>query len=259
MTAIPFGWSLGYAAALGACIGSFLNVVIYRVPRGRSLVHPGSRCPACDAAIRPWDNIPVLSWLWLRGRCRRCQSSIAWRYPAVEALTAAVAMLCAWRFGPSWQALTMFGLLAAMIAVAFIDWEHMIIPDGISLGFLGVGLLIAPVIGPGLWPAVVGALVGGGLLLAVGWIWEKTRGVEAMGGGDIKLMGAVGAFLGAVPVLLVIFLGAFFGAIFGTVLMRRDGQARIAFGTFLAAATLVVVFVGDAAVDWYLARLGLAG
>jgi len=259
MNQMPMGWWLTYAGIVGACVGSFLNVVIYRLPRGKSLVHPGSRCPGCDRAIRPWDNIPVLSWLLLRARCRSCRAPIAWRYPAVELLTAAIAVACAWHFGWGWEAPTMFALLAAMVAVAFIDWEHMIIPDGISLGFLALGLVLSPFVGPGLWPALLGVLVGGGLLLAIGWIWEKARGIEAMGGGDIKLMGAVGAFLGAVPVLLVIFLGAFLGAIFGAVLMRRDGQARIAFGTFLAAATLVVVFVGDAAIDWYLARLGVGG
>lgn len=248
-----FFWSV--VAVFGACVGSFLNVVIHRVPRGESIVSPPSACPKCHRRIRPWENLPVLSWLLLRGRCAGCHEPISWRYPAIEASTALCAVACAWHFGPTLEALVTFALLAALIAVALIDWEWMIIPDGISLGFLVVGLALSPFTGPGLLPAIIGAAVGGGLLLAVGLIWEKLRGVEAMGGGDVKLMAAVGAFLGSLGVLLVIFLGAFLGALVGAIAMRRDGQARIAFGTFLSVATFVVVFVGDELVRWYLSFL----
>jgi leader peptidase (prepilin peptidase)/N-methyltransferase len=134
----------------------------------------------------------------------------------------------------------------------------MIIPDAISLGALVLGLCISPWLGPGLWPALLGALVGGGLLLLVAVLWEKLRGVEAMGGGDIKLMAAVGAFLGTVPTLLAIFLGSFLGAFVGGVLLARSGQAKIAFGTFLAAATGLVVFFGESALAWYLRWAKLA-
>jgi leader peptidase (prepilin peptidase)/N-methyltransferase len=174
----------------------------------------------------------------------------------VELAVTLLALICARQFGVTLQALLMFALLAALLAVALIDWEHMIIPDGISLGFLALGLLVSPIVGPGIVRSLVGAVVGGGLLLVVAVAWEKLRGVEAMGGGDIKLMGAVGAFLGAVDALLVIFLGAFLGALFGTVLLRRNAQARIAFGTFLSAATFLVVFFGDAAIAWYLRAVG---
>jgi len=244
-----FVWTL--AGILGAEVGSFLNVVIHRVPRDQSIVRPPSRCPKCDRRIRPWENVPVLAWLVLRGRCVGCKEPISWRYPAVEALGALLALGCLWRFGPSYEALALFALLAAMLAIAFIDWEFMIIPDAISLGFLGLGLVLAPFTGPGIVSAVVGALVGGGLLLGVGILWKKMRGIDAMGGGDIKLMAAVGAFLGAVEVLLVIFFGAFLGALVGAIVMRRTGQAKIAFGTFLAAATVIVVFVGDDLISWY--------
>lgn len=244
--------SLWIAAAIfGACVGSFLNVVIHRVPRGESIVTPPSACPSCERKIRPWENLPLISWLALRGRCAGCGTSISWRYPAVELLGALLAAGCLWRFGPSFEALAFFALLAAMLAIAFIDWEFMIIPDPISLGFLVIGLALAPFTGPGLVEGVVGALAGGGLLLGVGVLWKKMRGIDAMGGGDIKLMAAVGAFLGAIEVLLVIFLGAFLGALVGAVVLRRTGQARIAFGTFLAAATVIVVFVGDDLVSWY--------
>jgi leader peptidase (prepilin peptidase) / N-methyltransferase len=245
-------------AVFGACVGSFLNVVIHRVPRGESIVTPPSACPKCQRRLRPWENVPVVGWLALRGRCAGCRESISPRYPLIETAGALLALGCLWQFGLSLHALLSFALLAAMLAVALIDWEWMIIPDGISLGFLALGLAASPWSGPGILASVVGAVIGGGLLLVVGVLWEKLRGVEAMGGGDIKLMAAVGAFLGAIPALLVIFIGAFLGAIVGVILMRREGQARIAFGTFLAAATLVVVFVGQPLIDWYTSLL-LAG
>jgi leader peptidase (prepilin peptidase)/N-methyltransferase len=254
---LPSAWLYAGAAVFGACVGSFLNVVVYRLPRSLSLAHPPSTCPACQSRIAPYDNVPVLSWLLLRGRCRRCRAPIPVRYPALELGTAALAVLCLAQFGPGPQAAAMFTFLAAMGAVALIDWEHMIIPDSISLGFLGLGLAISPWIGPGLVASLIGAVVGGGLLLAVAVLWKKARGVDAMGGGDIKLMAAVGAFCGAVDALLVIFLGAGLGAIFGAVILRRGGQARIAFGTFLSAATFVIVFFGDELIAWYLRTSGL--
>ena len=259
MSAFPSWLQWSYTILIGACVGSFLNVVIYRVPRKLSVAHPPSACPGCEKRIAPYDNIPVLSWLFLRGRCRRCKTSIALRYPLIEFGTALIAALCVWQFGFGAKGVAVFALLAAMLAVALIDWEHMIIPDGISLGYLVLGIAISPFVGPGFWASLIGAAVGGGLLLAVAVLWEKLRGVEAMGGGDIKLMGAVGAFLGAVPALLIIFVGAFLGAIVGGIMLRRDGQARIAFGTFLSAATFLVVFFGDSVVAWYLQSTGLAG
>jgi leader peptidase (prepilin peptidase)/N-methyltransferase len=244
---------------LGACIGSFLNVVIHRVPLGRSVVSPPSSCPACGHRIRPWENLPVVGWILLRGRCSACSVRISPRYPAVELSTALLAAASFHVFGLSLEAASSFVLLACMLAVAFIDWEHMIIPDPISLGLLLLGLAISPWSNIGWTGAVLGALIGGGLLLVVGVAWERLRGVEAMGGGDVKLMAAAGAFLGTGSVLLIIFLGAFLGAVVGTVMLRRRGQAKIAFGTFLAAATLIVVFVGPDFIDWYLTTLRRPG
>lgn len=253
-------WAIAAAILVfGGCIGSFLNVVIHRLPRKQSLLWPGSACPRCGRPIRPYENVPVLSWLMLRGRCRGCKARISPRYLLVELVVALLSVVCAWQFGLTLQALLMFALLAALLAVALIDWEHMIIPDGISLGFLALGLLVSRIAGLGILNSLIGAVVGGGLLLVVAVAWEKLRGIEAMGGGDIKLMAAVGAFLGAVDALLVIFLGAFLGALFGTVLLRRNAQARIAFGTFLSAATFLVVFFGDVAVAWYLRAVGFGG
>jgi leader peptidase (prepilin peptidase)/N-methyltransferase len=239
----------------GSCVGSFLNVVIHRMPRGISVVSPPSSCPSCGHRVRPWENVPVLAWMFLRGRCSGCGSGISLRYPTVELATGLLAVASLWWFGPTLEAFMSFVLLAAMLAVAFIDWEHMIIPDQISLGLLVLGLVSSPWSSTGIVGAVTGALVGGGLLLAVGFLWEKMRGVEAMGGGDVKLMAAAGAFLGIGGVLLIIFVGAFLGSIVGAVMLRRSGQAKIAFGTFLAAATVIVVFAGPDFIEWYLSTL----
>lgn len=248
-------WIYLPALVFGSCVGSFLNVVIHRVPRGESVVSPPSSCPACGHRIRAWENVPVLGWLFLGGRCSACSSRISARYPLVELATGLLSVASLWWFGPTLDAALSFVLLAAMLAVAFIDWEHMIIPDPISLGLLVVGLAVSPWTRTGLVGALIGAAVGGGLLLLVGVLWEKLRGVEAMGGGDVKLMAAAGAFLGLGSVLLIIFVGAFLGAVTGAILLRRGGQSRIAFGTFLAAATGIVVFAGPDLIHWYLSTL----
>jgi leader peptidase (prepilin peptidase)/N-methyltransferase len=177
------------------------------------------------------------------------------RYPLVELTTGLLAVASLWWFGPTLEALMSFVLLASMLAVAFIDWEYMIIPDQISVGLLVLGLALSPWSSAGIIGSLTGALVGGGLLLFVGYVWEKLRGVEAMGGGDVKLMAAAGAFLGIGGVLLIIFVGAFLGSIVGSVMLRRSGQAKIAFGTFLAAATVIVVFAGPDFIEWYLSTL----
>ena len=248
-------WIYLPAMVFGSCIGSFLNVVIYRLPRGESVVSPPSSCPSCGHRIRPWENVPVLGWIFLRGRCSSCDLHISARYPLIEMSVGLLSAASLWWFGPTFEAMTSFILLTSMLAVAFIDWEHMIIPDPISLGLLVLGLLVSPWSATGIVGALVGALVGGGLLLVVGVIWEKLRGVEAMGGGDVKLMAAAGAFLGLGSVLLIIFVGAFLGSVVGTVMLRRGGQAKIAFGTFLAAATAIVVFAGPDFIDWYVSTL----
>jgi leader peptidase (prepilin peptidase)/N-methyltransferase len=175
----------------------------------------------------------------------------------VEILTGLLAVASLLHFGIGASALVHFALLAALVAVALIDWRWMIIPDPISLGFLALGLALAPFTGPGLKEALIGAVGAGGLLLVVGVAWEKARGVQAMGGGDVKLMAAVGAFLGLGSALLVVFLGAFLGAVYGVLVLRRGGQAKVAFGTFLAAAAVAVVFFGPRLLDWYLRTTGL--
>lgn len=275
---VPFPVALAFVAALGAMIGSFLNVVIHRLPREESVVFPSSRCPGCGAAIKPYDNIPVLSWLALRGRCRSCKAAINARYPAVEALTAVLFVLVLLRTGLTAALLPDLVFTAALVALVFIDAEHMLLPDLITLPGVGFAL-VARALVPNLygveflregvmagWPdaglslanAVLGALVGGGSLWLVGWLWERVRGVEAMGLGDVKMMFMVGAYLGWPLTLVTLFLGVVAGAVTGVALMlrrgERDMQTMIPFGIFLGAGAFAALLAGRAIVEWYVSH-----
>lgn len=243
----------------GALVGSFLNVCIHRVPIGESVVFPASHCPQCQQAIQPYDNVPILSYLFLRGRCRSCGNGISARYPVVETLTglAAVAVVCAAALTA--HALLAFAFVCALIVITFVDFDHQIIPDAISLPGIAVGFAAALVLGQPTWTAsLAGILLGGGLLwgIAEGYHWLTGR--EGMGGGDIKLLAMIGAFLGwqAVPVTLMI--ASLAGTAVGVTLMvvqRRDGRTAIPFGPFLAIGAICALFWGDALIAWY---LGLA-
>lgn len=278
---LPFPILCAFVAMLGAILGSFLNVVIHRLPREESIVFPNSRCPSCGAAIKAYDNIPVISYLVLRGRCRNCGVSISARYPAVEALTALLYALVFWKDGLS--VLLPFDLVfvTALVALVFIDAEHMILPNAITypgiIFALVARVVIAIIIGPTafddlpqlmstslgthpLWTvslvgAVLGALVGGGSLWLMGYVWEKLRGVEAMGLGDVKMMFMVGAYLGWRLAVLIIFLGVFSGSITGVMLMLRRGernmQMLLPFGIFLGASSVVALLIGARIVNWY--------
>lgn len=267
---------------LGACIGSFLNAVIYRVPNEKSLL-ARSACPRCGRNIAFYHNIPIIGWLVLRGRCISCIEPISWRYPAVELLTVVVFILTAWQLG--WTVFLPVALVfvSTMIALIFIDADHMILPNVITYPLL-VFALIARITLPlacgyvfadtthspinqmagqpgwfvSLAGAVMGALVGGGSLWLVGEIWKRLRGVEAMGLGDVKMMFAVGALLGWRLTLLTIFLGAFVGALVGIVLVLRtkekDFQTQLPFGIFLGIASIVALLFGDRIVTWYLGQ-----
>jgi leader peptidase (prepilin peptidase)/N-methyltransferase len=277
-TLLPFPLALGFVATLGAMIGSFLNVVIHRLPREESIVFPNSRCPSCGTAIRPYDNIPVISYAVLRGRCRACRAPISARYPAVELLVAALFALVFWH-----DRLTLalpFDLLfvAAVAALVFIDAEHMILPDVITLpgigfalvaralvpnlygiGFLSDGLMRGtPDWAVSLAGALFGALVGGGSLWLIGFLWERLRGVEAMGLGDVKMMFMVGAYLGWAHTALTIFLAVITGSVVGVALMlrrgERDMQMMLPFGIFLGAGAIISLLVGHAIIGWYVGR-----
>ncbi|HUI28544.1 MAG TPA: prepilin peptidase [Candidatus Kryptonia bacterium] len=245
------------AFLFGSVIGSFLNVCIHRIPIGESIVFPPSRCPHCRTPIRPIDNIPIVSYtLLLRGRCRSCAAPISLRYPLVEAFTGVVGVAVVWRFGVSIEALVAFVFVAALIVVTFIDFDHQIIPDVISLPGIVIGLLLSLVLDrPGVKSALLGAALGYGVLYAVatGYYWLRKE--EGMGGGDLKLLAMVGAFLGWKAVPLTLLLGSLTGSVVGISLMLlhgRDSRVPIPFGPFLAAGATCALFFGDALIDWYL-------
>ena len=243
--------------ALGLAVGSFLNVCIHRLPRGGSLIGPGSRCPACGYELRWYDNVPVLSYLWLGARCRSCRSRISIRYPIVELVTMGMFLLHYQVFG--WDALLVPRLLfaCAMIVLFEIDLEHQILPDVITLPGIAAGLLFALVFPPGLRSAALGMLVGGGVLFAIGEAWSRLRKVEAMGFGDVKMLAMIGAFVGLKVIVVTFVLASYLGGLAGIVLIatRRGGMmSKVPFGTFLAVAALAASLWGNAIADWYLSR-----
>jgi leader peptidase (prepilin peptidase) / N-methyltransferase len=249
------GFSYLIAGTLGALIGSFLNVCIYRLPRGESIVWPGSHCPSCGKAIEFYDNIPVLSFLWLIGRCRACRGRISTRYPLVEAVNAAGYLAILWTFGPTWTTVLYALLFSALLVVAGTDLTHKIIPNVVTLPGIVLGLLGAATVLPvGLINALLGVAVGGGLLWALALASPYLFGKEGMGGGDIKLLAMIGAFLGWKPALLTIMIGSLAGSVIGISLialklMKRDEY--IPFGPFLVLGALLSMFFAQPMVDWY--------
>ena len=250
------------AVLFGSVIGSFLNVCIHRIPIGESIVFPPSRCPHCQKPIRPIDNIPIVSYLLLRGRCHNCAAPISARYPVVEAITGVAAAAAVWRFDVTVDALVAFVFVAALIVITFIDFDHQIIPDVISLPGIAIGLGLSLILDrPGVINALVGAALGYGVLYAVATGYYWLRHEEGMGGGDLKLLAMVGAFLGWKAVPLTLLLGSLTGSVVGVSLMAvrgRDSRAPIPFGPFLAAGAVCALFFGDALIDWYL-RLATGG
>ncbi len=245
-------WILwAYAAVVGACVGSFLNVCVYRWPEGQSVVSPPSRCPACGTRIRWRDNIPVLGWILLRGRCRECGARISVQYPLIELVTASLWVAAAARHGLSWQTLASAVFFTLLLGIALTDARTYIIPDEFTLGGLVIGLAISLAPG-GIEPlrAVFGAALGFGLLWVVAVLGEAVFRKPAMGGGDIKMMAMVGAFLGPLGVLLTVFLGALFGSlIFGPISLKTG--KLVPFGIFLALGAAIAEPWGQAIIDWY--------
>lgn len=242
------------AFPLGLVLGSFLNVVIARLPRGESIVAPPSSCPRCKARIRPWDNIPVLSFLLLRGRCRSCRKPISWRYPAVELTAGILLWLLALRAEHPAVLVPHAVFLLALVAVAWIDFDTRTIPDVVTIPGVGLGLAASLFAPPGLFAALVGACAGGFSLWAVGAVYEKATGVQGMGGGDVKLAAMMGAFLGAGGVFGVIFLASLAGSLFGILLIasgKGNQRSAIPFGTFLAPSAVALLLYGDSLFRWY--------
>jgi len=280
-TGLPEFIAYIFIFVFGACIGSFLNVVIYRVPNEKSLMG-SSKCPKCDSAIKFYHNIPILGWLMLGGKCSNCKEPISMRYPAIELLTALVFCLVYWQIGMTAYLFVALAFTAAMLALIFIDAEHMILPNVITYPMFAIALIVRAVY-PVVFPEVIfsdtvfapisylqgypmwvvslagasfGALIGGGSLWLVGAIWKALRGVEAMGLGDVKLLFGIGALFGWRLTVLTIFIGAFTGALAGVVLLSRqkdkDLQTQIPFGIFLGIGSIAAMLFGDQMIAWYL-------
>jgi len=246
------------ALLLGLVAGSFANVCIHRIPLGQSVVSPPSRCPGCGALIRPWDNIPLLGWIVLRGRCRACRAPISPRYPAVEAANGVLWLALAALRGPSLQTLVSMVLVTALLVLSLIDLQHMLLPDVITLPGIVFGLAASALPGSPIRPLEAAAAAAGGYLAfaLVWWIWRRFRGLDALGQGDWKLAAMLGAFLGWPQMLLTVFLACVLGALVGLVVLRLRGTDRLPFGTFLGVAGVLVVFVGDSLVAWYRGLFG---
>ena len=241
---------------MGAAIGSFLNVCIYRLPSGLSIVSPRSFCPGCKKPIRACDNIPILSYFLLGGKCRNCDAKISWRYPFVEAFTGAIAFGLFWKYGFSPIFFFHFAFSAALITITFIDLDHQIIPDVISLPGIGVGFLISLVgFSVTVKESIIGILIGGGSLYVVAVLYEALMKREGLGGGDVKLLAMIGAWLGWKAVLFTLFFASFSGSLIGGAIMlskKEGGKYAIPFGPFLALAALAYIFFGQKMIDWYL-------
>lgn len=283
VTGLPEAIAYIFVFVFGAAIGSFLNVVIHRVPNEESIVFPNSACPKCGKAIRAFDNIPILSWLILRGKCRGCGEGISARYPAVELLTALLFVIVYVVFGLSAFLPVALIFTAVMVSLIFIDAGHMILPNVITYPLLVFALLVRvvfPLLGwdsafsdmrsaplntmveyprwaVSLVGALLGAVAGGGSLWLVGEAWKRLRGVDAMGLGDVKMMLGVGALLGWRLTLLTIFLSAFFGAVIGMAVIARqkdkDLQTQIPFGIFLGMGAIASLLFGERMIAWYIA------
>ncbi len=241
---------------VGTCIGSFLNVCIYRLPAQKSVVHPGSACPSCQTPIRFYDNIPILSYLIIKGRCRHCKAPIAIRYPLIELMGGLIALCIALKFGLTLSSLAYFIFATALLVITFIDIDHQIIPNEISLPGIPIGFAVSFFI-PEVTPieSLIGILAGGGGLWAVATIYLMLTRREGMGFGDVKLLGMVGAFIGWKGVIVTIFAASAIGTLVGVAAMlksRKDMKMAIPFGPFLSIGAMIYLFFGDMLINWYI-------
>jgi leader peptidase (prepilin peptidase)/N-methyltransferase len=244
-----------FAAVLGLAVGSFLNVVIYRLPRGESLASPPSRCPKCGKRLSWFDNIPVVSWLVLAGKCRRCGAPISIQYPIVEAITAVAAVVVVLTTPVGVVLASRLVLTAILITLFVIDLELQILPNVITLPGIVVGFLFSLAGPPGPLASVVGILLGAGVLYGIAAAYYLVRREEGMGMGDVKMLAMIGAFLGWRAVLLTLILSSFVGAIVGVALMTTKNEGlkyALPFGTFLALAAFAAMLFGEPLIDWYL-------
>jgi leader peptidase (prepilin peptidase) / N-methyltransferase len=248
-----------YIFFIGCCVGSFLNVCIYRLPNDLSIVRPKSACPSCGTPIRWYNNIPLISYLLLRGRCSDCKAVISIRYPIVELLSGSFALALWIRYGFDVQTLIYFIFVAALLVVTFIDIDHRIIPDVISLPGIPIGFAASFALTQPDWlGSLLGIAVGGGSLLAIAWGYQLFTGKDGMGGGDIKLLAMIGAFLGWQGVLFTIMASSLTGTVVGIIAMLRAGKGlkmAVPFGPFLAIGAIIYLFFGPQLIEWYLYHL----
>jgi len=241
---------------LGLIVGSFSNVCIYRIPRNESIIYPASHCPKCHSNISPKDNIPLLSYILLKGKCRNCKSKISMQYPVVELLTGLTYLIIYWIYGLSIQTLVYIILSSALIIIAFIDLQKQIVPDVISLPGIVIGFILSffvPYIS--FVDSIIGIAVGGGIILVIGLAGSVIFKKEAMGGGDVKLAAMVGAFLGWRYIIISLFLGFFLGALTGIILIVTKIKKRedtIPFGPFIVMGSLITLLWGEQIISWYL-------
>jgi leader peptidase (prepilin peptidase) / N-methyltransferase len=280
VSGVPAWMGLTSLFLFGLVFGSFGNVVIWRLPRGDSLSHPGSQCPKCHASIRWHDNVPLLSWLVLRAKCRKCGAPISWRYPAVELLSGLLWLAAGVRFGSTLATLAAVVFLYLLLLLSFIDWDTMRLPNALVGILFGVGVLgatvsqfanvsVIPVLawtggGPLAQPlvgAAVGAILGGGVVLLISLTYAAVRKTQGMGMGDVKLLAAIGVYLGPYSIM-TLFLGTMLGAVYGLIPIRgseKGGRRKFPFGPFLASGAALTLFFGPQIWSWYasLARLGM--
>ena len=245
-----------FALVTGMLIGSFLNVCICRMPKGESVVFPPSHCPKCDYRIRWYDNIPLISYLLLRGKCRGCGMHISIQYPLVELLNGLLTLALFLRFGPTLAFLVLSLFCSALVVITFIDLEHQIIPDEISLSGIVIGFVFSFFLQGHSWlNSLLGILLGGGSLLLVAYSYQWLTGKEGMGGGDIKLLAMMGAFLGWKSIPFIIFASSLVGSVIGISIMlvqKKDSKLAIPFGPYLAFGAVLYIFYGRQIIHWYL-------
>jgi leader peptidase (prepilin peptidase)/N-methyltransferase len=244
-----------YSILLGLALGSFLNVCIYRIPHKQSIIKPPSTCPNCGERIRFYDNIPLVSYILLFGKCRHCRHVIPWHYPVVEAITGLCSLALFIRYGLSFQYLLFLLFISALVTIAFIDFHHKIIPDVLSLPGIIAGYATTFILGHISWlDSLFGIIAGGGSLFIVAFIYAHLTGREGMGGGDIKLLAMIGAWIGWRPLPLVVLISSLTGAVVGAVSLLLAGKglrAKIPFGPFLSLGALVYFFFGTELTNWY--------
>lgn len=245
-----------YSLLVGLALGSFMNVCIYRIPLEKSIIRPSSSCPNCGKKIRFYDNIPLISYLLLLGRCRHCHHPISWRYPAIEAITGLLSLALFIRYGLSLQYLLFLLFAATLVTISFIDLDHQIIPDVLSIPGIVAGLAAAFIPGHVSWfDSIIGIIGGGGALFLVGLIYEKLTGKQGMGGGDVKLLAMIGAWMGWRSLPFVLLVSSLTGAIIGSVFLLAAGKGyrvRIPFGPFLSLGALFYIFFGPQLTNWYI-------